>query len=110
MSAHTPGPWRAELAPDDGLRPVVRGAWELVVGEGSDRMVLAARSPWPNRAEESNANAHLIAAAPELLAVARRWLRVMGDAGSDRCACCPDEYVCCRCEVEAAIAKAEGKS
>lgn len=103
MSAHTKGPWT--IAPKKtwsaSIGLVVTGkptpvAWASRLAKGGD--------------DEAQANAHLIAAAPELLAVARRWLRVMGDAGSDRCACCPDEYVCCRCEVVAAIAKAEGKS
>lgn len=101
VSKHTPGPWRVELAPDDGLRPIVRGAWELVVGEGNGRMVLAARNPWPNRADESNANAHLICAAPDLLAALKRLLRqneAMGFSHSDA-----EEFA------RGIIAKAEGK-
>lgn len=56
-------------------------------------------------------DAHLIAASKDLLAVTRRWLRVMGNAGA-RCSCSSrkgEEYVCCRCEIEAAIARAEGR-
>ena len=62
----TPGPWRIER--DNSGEPWVRGAWDLVVGEGRERMVLASRAPWSTRAAESDANARLIAAAPELLA------------------------------------------
>lgn len=98
MSAHSPGPWEVRFFRSKSHRIDAPGWNELAVVYGNEDDDLD---------RQGRANARLIAAAPELLAVARRWLRVMGDAGSDRCACCPDEYVCCRCEVVAAIAKAE---
>jgi CubicO group peptidase (beta-lactamase class C family) len=87
----------------------------LVVGEGSDRMVLAARSPWPNRAEESNANAHLIAAAPDLLAACHALLAaepLLGELCDGACKPGLNHHVsgCAVGLALAAIAKAEGKS
>jgi len=54
-SKHTPGPWFAETSND--------GAWLIHVA-GS---VLCQRTQWSHRADESTANAHLIAAVPDLL-------------------------------------------
>ena len=71
-ASHTPGPWRIERS-NDG-EDLSLGAWDLVVGDGRTRMVLASRSPWFSRAHESEANARLIAAAPELLAALRELL------------------------------------
>lgn len=98
MSAakHTPGPWKLEI---------------IHLSTGRNRHVRAS-SPsrgvaevWgPDEDKESDANARLIAAAPELLE-ALRDIRA-------NCSCCetqPNEPCanCLRCE--AAIAKAEGK-
>lgn len=60
----TPGPWRIERS-NDG-EDWTRGAWDLVAGKGQDRVVLASRAPWSKRAVESEANAHLVAAAPDM--------------------------------------------
>lgn len=59
-SKHTPGPWRFE--PRDGFRPpyVVRGK------EGG--FAVLGRSP-----DQEDADARLIAAAPELLDALRQW-------------------------------------
>lgn len=57
MSA-TPGPWRIEAGQT--------GGWAIEVDEPRF-MVLCARAPWPEHIEESEANARLIAAAPDLL-------------------------------------------
>ena len=65
----------------------------------------------PNRHAVREEIVRRVNAHDELLSVAKRWLRVMGNVGADDCACRPKEaYVCCRCEVVAAIAKAEGRS
>lgn len=64
FAGHTPGPWRVELSADDEW---ARGAWDLVVGDGRTRMVLASRAPWGSRSAESTANGNLVAAAPRLL-------------------------------------------
>ena len=64
--AHTPGPWRyAEPLPQHE-RPMV---W------GPDERQIADCGGWPNRTHaERQANARLIAAAPDLLAVVRDFL------------------------------------
>ncbi|MBL0304391.1 MAG: hypothetical protein IPQ23_22320 [Cytophagaceae bacterium] len=102
MSAHTPGPWevrkRGAAFSSDEIRPVKPFPGVIPLA-------------WVAKLNDGDANAHLIAAAPDLLAVTRRWLRVMGNAGP-RCLCSSrkgEEYVCCRCEIEAAIARAEGR-
>lgn len=99
MRKHTPGPWDVEFAPDD--LPHLRGAWNVAAGVGRYRCVVASRNLWPHRGGESDANAHLIAAAPDLLA-ALKWahqhctmLYGNGDAMVDA--------------MSAAIARAEGK-
>lgn len=55
MSKHTPGPWRAIEGRD--------GAFEIVAGISQ----IACRAGWCRLSEESIANAHLIAAAPDML-------------------------------------------
>ena len=61
-AAHTPGPWSLDLC-DDGafavyVPPSVDMGWSTVI---------TSRNQLPDRADESHANARLIAAAPELL-------------------------------------------
>ena len=58
MSAneHTPGPWTLEY--------VERGAFQVIEADGA---VICHRNFWPHNAERSNANARLIAAAPDML-------------------------------------------
>jgi hypothetical protein len=83
---HTPGPWRASRK-----SVFVNDIHNRVVAEVVDRK------------DSREANAHLLAAAPDLLAAlqaARKWLVVNDDS---------------RCQsdlkaVEAAIAKAEGRA
>ncbi len=62
MSEHTPGPWSANGLKNDG-------GFEIS-SEGRP-FVICARNPVDHRAGESNANAVLIAAAPDLLAAAQ---------------------------------------
>lgn len=96
MSGHTPGPWEVV----DGNEPGP-GFRTRVARPGGLALIQACNQH----------DAHLIAAAPDLLEASRRWLRLMGKAGADACGCVAEEsYVCCRCEVMAAIAKAEGRS
>jgi len=71
MSDHTPGPWVVELDPDGGFiitnGPAQRdGTW-----------VLASRGPIAHLAGQSRANAWLMAAAPDLLEMARIALRAI---------------------------------
>lgn len=88
---HTPGPWR----PNDNAD---------VVLESDDAMVIAwCSSPDVEMGDEHKANARLIASAPDLLEALKHSLRWVSVApGSDAQACTR--------KIEAAIAKAEGKS
>ncbi len=95
MSEHTPGPWSANGLKNDG-------GFEIS-SEGRP-FVICTRNPVNHRAGESNANAVLIAAAPDLLAA----LRQMDDFCQDF-----SEAVFCRDGkiagiIRAAIAKATG--
>lgn len=96
MSAHTPGPWKAE---DDGREVVVYAV------EGSCRV---ASIELDNLDDRSHAlrDARLIAAAPDLLAALKR----VGCQEEGMCGIAPEHFPDGRCFVCAAIAKAEGKS
>ncbi len=61
---HTPDSWI--------LRTWDNGSWEIVAVDG---MVIASRNSYEDRAVEMAANAHLIAAAPDLLAVVQSAIR-----------------------------------
>jgi len=56
MAEHTPGPWHADISEN--------GSFTITTPEGS---VISSRNSWGHRAAESNANARLISAAPDLL-------------------------------------------
>lgn len=106
MSAHTPGPWGA-------WQPLNNGEWAVTAWEAGDlsaRLGDPARLP-PRIADEieRGADARLIAAAPDLLAIAQRYVDsqdpcVRGDGT------CRDDNGCVACELtadaRAAIAKA----
>ncbi len=65
---HTPGPWYAHM----------NGEGSFCIKAGTDYDIsptLASRSKWKSDAERSNANARLIAAAPELLEALEDCLR-----------------------------------
>lgn len=92
MSKHTPGPWKQHLVDET-----------LIVA--SDRTTVASTSIDYDKAETAEANARLIAAAPELLEalkIARDYiganLGTYAQAGADFD------------KVSAAIAKAEGRT
>lgn len=94
MNKHTPGPWRIRL---DGAEPVgEKGNFEPIGGCG------CCGSPWANAdtEEENNANARLIAAAPELLEA----LNLIASEHRD------DAAVWMRSVARAAIAKTTGES
>ena len=96
---HTPGPWRAsEGWPSDLWNVDMPGRkWSLLVARHDEDFDMPV--------EEVQANARLIAAAPELLAVLREL--VLYDEGCCVLGCYGYE-VLLRCK--AAIAKAEGRS
>lgn len=100
---HTPGPWTIIPArPYDGDEPDLVGSFESFAGiEGSDGSPVCVFGDAAGSATmfENEADYHLIAAGPELLAVAKLALRV----DDEWKALSMDE----RTRVEAAIAKAE---
>jgi hypothetical protein len=87
--SHTPGPWTALIDPD--------GRFEIEC----DTHIIAGRGPLTHAAEESKANARLIAAAPEMLEALRQALLVIESL--------PREGSVCGV-IGRAIDKAEGKA
>lgn len=80
-----------------------RGAFTIQAKTEDGLVVIAGRGEWDHRAEESSANARLIAAAPELLAAARRALGLLEMSGTGKMAKTPAGM-----DLRSAIAKAEG--
>lgn len=103
--AHTPGPWVAsEGHPSDVWHVDMPGrAWSVVVGRHDE--------DFDQPVEEVQANAKLIAAAPDLLAALRLGLEWSADDGypDDHCMVSPCERAF-RQAARAAIAKAEGRA
>jgi hypothetical protein len=100
MPKFTPGPWRAEL-PETGFRFSKTGDW-LVTGANGLIVAMAIHDLPP----EAEPNAHLIAAAPELYKACQIALDYW-------CADHPNDTVQgfeARAKIEAALAKAEGRS
>jgi uncharacterized cupin superfamily protein len=98
---HTPGPWTVQKhhhAAGDLWLTVLRGAWDVTHNHASRPEVIADAAYSAMSDEENEANAHLIAAAPDLLAALRAM--VLNDAHT---------YRDCHKAALAAIAKAEGK-
>lgn len=104
MSKHTPWQWDAELYPD--------GAFDIVTEKTfGGALVLCSRSRHLSRADEMHANAKLMAAAPELLALAKQYAGechacdgagiLTGEVGFHED--CPDCW-----DIRSLIAKAEG--
>lgn len=124
MASHTPAPWTAKR---DRRRTA---PWRIEDSDGMIAEVLAIGSFGIARPDETEANANLIAAAPDMLAALRgensephcisplSWLRSMIDDCKDRLGDDredPDAYAMMIREVEglyrnglAAVAKAEG--
>ena len=100
MSAHTPGPWKAE-GPDNF------GDWIIVPVAAKLAVAAVVHNLRPDK--EEAANAHLIVAAPDLLAALkrqhdniRRWLATGVPATEEESKEISDQ-------IDAAIAKAEGR-
>lgn len=108
---HTPGPWRAvtRSADHDSFYPDTEPWCVSVVLGGPLGLTLAHVNSDVGGHEESNAA--LIAAAPELLDVLKTTagnIRSLGPAGA--LGSLPEPYTVWLAVVEAAIAKAEGRS
>ena len=98
MTRHTPGPWHAD---HDGL-----------FMRGDPIATIAELSPQKADIDEARANAHLIAAAPDLLAVAREFTKAAHDARDALNAAgiaCPASIALAAERARHAIKKAEGR-
>ena len=80
-AAHTPGPW--EALPEEADKPYIRIRGIRVGARYKIANVLAVSydGALPREADETQANARLITAAPKLLAGAKRALRVLQGLG-----------------------------
>lgn len=75
---HTPGPWFFVERIDGYTQIEGDGCFQILDRENEQQAnVLCTRQPWPEKQAEMIANARLIAAAPELLAAAKRALNVL---------------------------------
>ena len=93
-SKHTPGPWTAEKDYESD--------WII---NGANGSLLAIIEGWTD--EIDKADAHLIAAAPEMYEALKALRVASGKLPADLKKC--PEMVGCLIEADAAIAKAEGK-
>lgn len=107
MGEHTSGPWVAEPAD-------MFGDHNIVLAEGDDRRAIAAVVSNMRPEREVAANARLIAAAPDLLAVAKEMVAsewsYMSDADLSEELSLGNEMVRNTIAARAAIAKATGAS
>lgn len=103
MSKHTPGPWHVMRA----AKPDNVGGYDCAVVT-PDRLILAEAFERPSRdvTFPAEANARLIAAAPELLEVCKDALATIGKQSRFW-----DDpiFVCLTADLEAAIRAAEGE-
>jgi hypothetical protein len=101
---HTPGPWNLWCSE--------RG--EFYVSASGQEFVICSRNPVDYRGAESVANAHLIAAAPDLLAALRdaaETIDSLDKQGGTLVHPTPRQLIdATNVVIRAAIAKAEGKS
>lgn len=103
MSRHTPGPWTLRYD-HPNPRPCERPTLGTVVGPDGDGV----GEGWGNDAEEAEANARLIASAPEMLVALRDIMdrqTSKGDLGGGYFTLSGD----CIRRAESAIARAEGR-
>ena len=98
---HTPGPWYAEGSDIGSAENITVGV--AIAGRTDDGYISHA---------QVQANANLMAAAPELLAALRRTVSLLQYASTDGGihGCNFDEWLEMQPECIAAIAKAEGRS
>jgi hypothetical protein len=100
---HTPSPWRID---NEGIHPLIRGQANEVVAK-----ILVHTYAMGATAEEIHANTSLIAAAPELLAVAKQAIEaLMSFPGVDNYIQLGAGSGMTIRDARAAIAKAEGRA
>lgn len=98
-NTHMPGPWTANL---EGARGTHAGGFSVETTlDGHGVVVICGRAGWPTRATESHANAHLIAAAPELYEALKDCCAALGGLKAN-----PDAIPE---SARLALAKAEGR-
>lgn len=103
MSAHTPGPWEVTPEKDEG------NFAHSIYGDGYKGLLIARC----NQNGSHDADAHLIAAAPELFALASEledYFDQRSDADCDHVGFIPNEEMRILVSIRAAIAKAEGRA
>ena len=111
MNAHTPGPWIYAPSRDDtgelARVTVVAHCCGYVIGLPTSIPGGNYRDGDPSGDDE--ADARLIAAAPELLALAHQYAEECGECAGTRV--CPDDEPCTECaDIWAVIDKAEGRT
>lgn len=98
---HTPGQWEALLH--------TNGAFDiLATDEKGAELALANKGPMTSRAEEMHANAHLIAAAPELLEALKAGKHLINVVRMPNAEYVADAHNAAVETIRAAIDKAEG--
>ena len=82
-SQHTPGPWQPDLV----VNPTTRQAYPWAIWKDGVRVARVDSRPLAVRSEEE-ANARLIAAAPEMLALLKRITTTgyLGEIADEACA------------------------
>lgn len=98
MSAHTPGPWRAVRSGQVGRASAEFYIWHQVNGQGNSPAVAHVKH---SMVQPTEANARLIAAAPDMLLALRRAVLALAFV-AERFPAMRDDYEA----VSAAIAKA----
>ena len=97
MSKHTPGPWHIAPALDGHLRPT------RITAHGKTVARTDAQFGRPHHHAQDEANANLIAAAPDLCAVVRDLISILASPVADLH--CVNQL---EADAKPAIAKAEG--
>ncbi len=96
MSKHTPAPWSVQKSEDcmgRKLDDMVR--WVITADDHG--LWISTGPTWdPEHAEESEANARLIAAAPEMLAALNAAVKAIEHGGLDDVMCCNSWDCGCR--------------
>lgn len=101
MTEHTPGPWRAWPPSAAGGKWTIDAASKTPMAP--DKRIATLHSGALHGASHAEANARLIASAPDLLALAKAMMQAIDT--------CEDQPICAwRGALVMHIAKAEGKS
>lgn len=113
MSAHTPGPWFVVQMPGHGSTLCIgrrdQQQTNGTIGDAPIAQVLDGAAHWTEK-YPAEANARLIAAAPELLEALKAWSNASWLAGVAPDIDSNDPFASMLAQTHAAIAKAEGRS